>query len=129
MQKSIVGCAPWSRFIIDWRNLCNASVFQFTLLELVEYFGLAAIIILLIGFVVIGSPANFFTIWNYFEKKLTLMIYGKYIDIDKHIELHEKELQKIDETKTDSTTKEIESWFCYWGSLNFHIVRVLSLFI
>ena len=41
-----------------------------------------------------------FTVWNYFEKKLTLMIYGKYIDIDKHIESHEKELQNITESKT-----------------------------
>jgi hypothetical protein len=82
--------------------------FLFTLLELGEYFGLAAIVILIIGFVLIGSPTNFFSLWNYFEKKLILMIYGKYIDIDKHIEFHEKELQAIVQNKVQIDKESFE---------------------
>ncbi len=75
------------------------SYYKFTLLDLAGYFGVAAIGILLIGFIIVGSPANFFTMWTFAEKKLTLKIYGKYIDIDQDIAGHEKQLKKITSDK------------------------------
>lgn len=81
-----------------------------SVLGLVECVGAGAFTLLLVGFVWIGGPTDFFKVWTYFEKKLTLKIYGKYIDIDKHIESHEKELQQIitDTATVDNELKLIE---------------------
>lgn len=83
---------------------------KFSFLDLVGYFGGAALAIFVLGFIFVGKSTTVFTLWRYFEQKLTLMIYGKYIDIDKHIESHEKELEKIttDKSEIDKELKEIE---------------------
>ncbi len=77
-------------------GICISNlIFSVSFLVIGEYIGLLTLGLLLVGFVFIGGPTDFFKIWSYFEKKLTLKIYGKYINIDKHIETHESELQQI----------------------------------
>jgi chaperonin cofactor prefoldin len=83
---------------------------KFSFLDMVGYFGGGALAIFVLGFIFVGKSTTIFTLWRYCEQKLTLMIYGKYIDIDKHIEWHEKELEKIttDKSEIDKELKEIE---------------------
>lgn len=71
-----------------------------SLLDILEYLGLASLILLLTGFVINEIPATFLGLWKRLKKKLTLMIYGKYINIDQHIASHEQELQQMDKDKS-----------------------------
>jgi hypothetical protein len=78
-------------------SLVLKSYFQLSVLDLTGYVGLLLLIITFIAFIVFGSPSHAIEFWNYIEKKLTIKIYGKYINLQNHFERHEKQKLALNE--------------------------------
>lgn len=78
-------------------SLVLKSIFQLSILDLTGYVGLLFLILTFLAFIVFGSPSNAIEFWNYIERKLTMKIYGKYINLENHFERHESEKLAINE--------------------------------
>lgn len=63
--------------------------------DIVDYIQILGLLICFIGFVCFGNPINIISIWSYLTKKLTLYVYGRYINLDLEIKAHDNELEKI----------------------------------
>lgn len=72
-------------------SLVLKSIFQLSILDLTGYVGLLFLILTFLAFIVFGSPSHAIEFWNYIEKKLTMKIYGKYINLENHFERHKSE--------------------------------------
>ncbi len=81
-----------------------------SVIEIIEYIGGLVILLGLISFIIFGSPASFLSLWDYLGKKLKLLIYGKYIDLDKHIDSHNRELAElsVEKSEVEKELKEIK---------------------
>lgn len=74
--------------------------------EIVVYIQTGLVVICFLAFVIFGNPKNIIAMWSHLTKKLTLYIYGKYINLDRQIDSHNEELKNINSEK-QNTEKEL----------------------
>jgi chaperonin cofactor prefoldin len=91
--------------------LCMWAKFYFLLsvLDITGYVGLCLLAVTFLAFIVFGNPSKAIDFLSYIENKLTLMIYRKYINLERHFEKHEAQISNLtnEKTKLDDMLNEI----------------------
>jgi Na+/H+ antiporter NhaC len=82
-------------FIIIGASILGNQVMKLSLLDIGSYLGLIFILLAFISFIRFGNPENVIEFWRYIEKKLTIKIYGKYINLENHFDRHEKQKESL----------------------------------
>lgn len=77
--------------------------------DVVDYIQIFVLLICFLGFVRYGNPINILSIWSHVTKKLTLYVYGRYINLDLQIESHGSELEEIDIEKKEVQKRLMET--------------------
>ncbi|MCG9879637.1 MAG: hypothetical protein MH472_03470 [Bacteroidia bacterium] len=94
-QRVLIAARASIVFIIIAISLFVNITFKLTLLDIGSYLGLLFFIVACIAFISFGNPEKGLEFWKYFEKKLTLKIYGKYLNLEHHFEKHKKQKESL----------------------------------
>jgi hypothetical protein len=97
-------------FIIIGTSILANQALRLSLLDIGSYLGLVFLFLALISFIRFGNPENVIDFWRYIEKKLTLKIYGKYINLENHFDRHEKQKESLskENVELEKQLKEVE---------------------
>lgn len=74
--------------------------------DLFNYLEIGIVVLCFFVFVLFGNPTNITSLWDHLTKKLTLYIYGRYINLDVQIASHNEDLKSISSEK-QNTQKEL----------------------